>query len=243
MALSKLADAYLKNNDLGLALHSYSDAYDMFKIVRGEESLEVANSLEGLANVYFEKNDLKESMSNYLTAYEMKEKLLDQEHPAIAKLLENMGKVHVEKGETDQALGVFQEVLRLKKLRLGDDSVELAETWENLAIVFEKVLLYDRAIRMYELSYEIKVEKMGECEEVARLEEAMADVYQESGNLEDASTFYYRSLAKKRNILGKDDVELAEITGKIAKLHKRKGEDDAAEKMFQIKKQLEELNE
>ena len=241
-SLQNLGDAYLKNKDLGLALDAYFDAFEMYQAVRGESSLEVANALEGLANVCVSKGDLEGAMENYLAAYEIKEPLLDEEHPSIAKTLENMGMVHSAKGELEQAMGVFQEVLRLKKLRLGDDSMEVAITWENLAEVLAKEGLYDRAIRTYELSYQIKESKLGDSIEIAKLEEMIGDVYSQSGNIDSALSTYYKSLAKQKSILGAAHADLATVTGKIATLHERKGENEIAEQMFEELRKLQGLH-
>ena len=89
--------------------------------------------------------------------------ILGREHAIRSKVLTKIGECFIRKRKHKDALVLLEEALQIH-INVGQDfnDLGLAEIWFNLGIVYCETGRLDKAIDSYEISMEIRRQKLGE---------------------------------------------------------------------------------
>lgn len=102
-SLNNLAVAYQLQGKYGLALNQYIASTEIYRRLRGEESVDFATSLHNLAIVYAAKGEFDQAENLFKRSLELKEKLLGMTHPDLKAIRTNMAKMLRNAGKMDEA--------------------------------------------------------------------------------------------------------------------------------------------
>lgn len=93
LSLNNLAAIYQLQGKYGLALNEYIKSTDIYRKIRGENSLDFATSLHNLGMVYAAKQDYQQAEALFRRSLSIKEGLLNATHPELQAIKENLAKV------------------------------------------------------------------------------------------------------------------------------------------------------
>ncbi len=99
LSLNNLAAIYQLQGKYGLALDEYIKSTEIYRKIRGENSLEFATSLHNLGMVYAARKDFKQAEALFRRSLTIKERLLSSTHPDLQALKENLERVLTESGQ------------------------------------------------------------------------------------------------------------------------------------------------
>ncbi len=99
LSLNNLAATYQLQGKYGLALNEYIKSTDIYRKIRGENSLDFATSLHNLGMVYAAKKDFQQAEALFRRTLEIKEKLLSATHPDLQAIKENLERVLTQSGK------------------------------------------------------------------------------------------------------------------------------------------------
>ena len=136
--------------------------YSEIRKLVGDESPEVAQSLEGLALNLFDLGNFNDSVSLMREALSLRRGLHDGPHPELAETLNNLGFVLGEVGEYRESELLFREALEMKRQLFGDAHPEIAMGMNNVAIVLHDHGEFDAAERMYRDAIDMQRQLLGE---------------------------------------------------------------------------------
>ena len=103
LSLNNLAATYQLQGKYGLALNEYIKSGDIYRKIRGENSLEFASSLHNLGMVYAAKLDYSQAESLFRRSLSIKERLLSATNPELQTVKDNLAKVLTSVGKTEEA--------------------------------------------------------------------------------------------------------------------------------------------
>ncbi len=93
LSLNNLAAIYQLQGKYSFALNEYIKATDIYRKIRGENSLDFATSLHNLGMVYAAKQDFQQAEALFRRSLKIKEGLLRATHPELQAIKENLAKV------------------------------------------------------------------------------------------------------------------------------------------------------
>ncbi|MBL8766782.1 MAG: serine/threonine protein kinase, partial [Planctomycetes bacterium] len=121
------------------------EAYDIRVRLFGENSLEVALSLDGLGQIAFDRARFQEARELFEKALALQRSLPVDVHTDVALVLNNLAATMNRLGHSKEARAMHEEALALRIERYGERSIEVAESWNNLAGVEWREGDYDAA--------------------------------------------------------------------------------------------------
>lgn len=130
-ARSKLADAYLLEDNYQYAIKLYSDI-----LRRNPDNIDI---LQSLAHAYFSKGDVDESKS-------ILEKLVER-HSNNPELLNDLGSIYGASREYDKAIEVLKEAIAI--------SPRYLDAYYSLGITYREIHEFDKAIAIYNRALEM----------------------------------------------------------------------------------------
>jgi tetratricopeptide (TPR) repeat protein len=103
LSLNNLAATYQMQGKYGLALNEYIKSSEIYRKIRGENSLEFASSLHNLGMVYAAKQEFQQAESLFRRSLSIKERLLRTTHPELQAVKENLVQILKKTGKTEEA--------------------------------------------------------------------------------------------------------------------------------------------
>jgi len=169
----------------------------------GNESLDVARTMDSLAIVLAEKGDFTGAEGLFKDTLELRRKLLGNEHPEVAATMINLANVLYRVGERKKAEEEFREALALiRKLKRNQDRDE-AGIMNNLANVLEGEGDYAQAEELNREALALRRKILGmEHLEVADSLDNLAASLMDRGDYDDAEARFHEALAMKQKLLG-----------------------------------------
>jgi tetratricopeptide (TPR) repeat protein len=105
LSLNNLAAVYQLQGKYGLALNEYIKSTDIYRKIRGENSLDFATSLHNLGMVYAAKQDFQQAEALFRRSLAIKENILSATNPELKAIKENLDKVLSMSGERKKPTG------------------------------------------------------------------------------------------------------------------------------------------
>ena len=109
-SLNNLAVSYQLQGKYGLALNQYIESTEIYRKLRGEQSLDFATSLHNLAIVYSARQEYDQAESLFKRSLEIKESLLATTHPDLQALKANMAQMLTKAGKIIEAEKLLRKV-------------------------------------------------------------------------------------------------------------------------------------
>ncbi|MEE4197168.1 MAG: SpoIIE family protein phosphatase [Bacteroidales bacterium] len=153
----------------------------------------------GMADNYIHNNQPEEALTSYHHIYNLFDQLKDT--MALSVVANNMGFLYLDLNEDEKALASFRESLQLGlKAKIG--TVELSKLYSNIGICYQNLKDFDNSIIYLRLALKT-LENLEEYREKARLENLLATLFFNTGDLYNAEVYSRNSIesAKKANAL------------------------------------------
>lgn len=103
LSLNNLAATYQLQGKYGFALNEYIKSSEIYRKIRGENSVEFASSLHNLGMVYAAKQEFQQAESLFRRSLSIKERLLSTTHPELQAVKNNLAEVLKKTGKTEEA--------------------------------------------------------------------------------------------------------------------------------------------
>jgi tetratricopeptide (TPR) repeat protein len=154
--------AFMKG-DHDAAQARYEEALSLYRRLFGDDSMEVAETMNDLAIVLEEgKADYDGARPLLERALAIRSAHLGERHRDVAQAINNLGMLHYRKGDLDEAERLFRKALAINRDLLGADHIEVASGLNNLALVLRDKGDYDRAAELFEQTLAIDRRVLGE---------------------------------------------------------------------------------
>jgi serine/threonine-protein kinase len=199
----------------------------------GDESPDVATSLNRLGEVARLKADYAGSEMLFREALATRRKLLGAESKDVAESLNNLGILLVERGNYGEAEGLLREALATRRKLFGDEHAEVATSLNGLGRLMsdngkfgQAESLYRQALTMHRKLYG------GRHPSVATCMNNLAAMLQEQGDFNGAKTLFREALALRLELLGEEHPDVAVSMANLASVLQDTGEYDEAERLY-----------
>jgi len=163
--LVKLGSAILEISSDGNeeVFNCYSLAQEMYEEREDCKNIEYADLIIFIGEAHLKFEDYDKAMEYFQDALAIYHSILGREHAIRSKVLTKIGECFIRKRKHKDALVLLEEALQIH-INVGQDfnDLGLAEIWFNLGIVYCETGRLDKAIDSYEISMEIRRQKLGE---------------------------------------------------------------------------------
>lgn len=192
--------------------------------------------LQGMIGaVHLQKGDTTQALKYYEETLEIQRKILGESHPDIAKSYNAIAAVYDMQGKYAEALNYCMLALDINKETLGNAHTDTAMTCCNISSIYLKMNDHDKASQWIQkaLTIQSSIEANGTLDK--KEAENRAAIYLAAGNtccvqaqLDDANSWYKKSLAIYENLRGKEAADTATVRGNIARIYHIQGNYDKA---------------
>lgn len=169
----------------------------------GEETLELADCLDGLARVRMAANEHGQARSFYEASLKIRERLLGMENPELAGPLKEIALFYHIQLDLDNAEQMYQRLLAMREyecpegnIGVADVLIDLAEVYTDQGRIHDAMAILDRAVR-------IKLRELGEDNAgLAQDYSDLADLAVAASNYQAAEHYEKKAFQIFRNSLG-----------------------------------------
>lgn len=208
-------------------------ALDKRRALYGEESVEVARSLDRLGEVLKLKADHARALPMYREALVLRRRLLGDGHADTARSVYELADLLGRMGQYAEAEPLFREALALRRKLAGAKSPEVAQSIEGLALnlydrgaVEESVTLMREAVAMQRELHD------GPHPDLAEAINNLGWLLAETGQYKETEKLYREALEMKRVLLGDSHPEIAIGLNNLAFVLQAQGNYEAAEGLY-----------
>jgi non-specific serine/threonine protein kinase/serine/threonine-protein kinase len=199
----------------------------------GEETLDLASSLNDLALLKWNRGDIDGAERLYREALRIRRKALGNEHPDLWSTLNNLAVLLADRGDGDEAEPLYREALRIRRKALGDEHPDVATTLSNLALLLASRGDLDGAEPLYRESLRIRRKVLGdENPDVAVSLGNLATLLHDRGDLAGAEPLYREAIRIRRKTLGDEHPDVAVGLNTLGVLLFSRGDLDGAEPLY-----------
>ena len=132
-----LAQVYRAEGKYSEALPLYARALEIYTRLYGQESREIADTLEGEGELFYSLNDYAQAGQILTKSLAMRQRLLPKDSPYIAQVKNDLGEVYTATGAFDQAEPLLTEAFAFRK-QTSSTSFDMAESLEALGVLYRK---------------------------------------------------------------------------------------------------------
>ena len=192
-------------NDLKQAEALFAESLEVRKAKFGEESLEVASSLNYLAAAIDKQESPprhKDAEELYRRSLAIREKLASATNPdLIARTLNNLGTCVRDQGRFREAEDLFRRAVKIIEDKYGPEHVDVAGGLNNLGFCLYKQDAYAAAEPVFERSVAIKRKVLGEKHySLAITLTGLGDLNQKQEKFEKAEQYYREVVEIRRGV-------------------------------------------
>jgi len=231
-SMGNMASLYLDQGRYDEAEPLYLETLETQKRVLGDDHPDTLISMGNLANLYVDQGRYDEAEPLYLETLEIQKRVLGDDHPDTLISMGNLANLYNDQGRYDEAEPLYLETLETQKSVLGDDHPYRLTSTNNLANLYREQGRYDEAEPFYLETLETQERVLGD-EHLNTLITVhnLACLYRDTDRLDEAGRGFERVQrfcdAKLRPEHGFSLANLDEH----AKLLRRTGDDDGADRM------------
>ena len=177
--------------------------------LRGEQHLDVADSLIGLGGVRWHKGEYDAARPLLEEGLMLREGLLGPEAPLVADSLQNLGNLLWSRGQYDEARGLLAGALAIREKK-APEGPEVASTLNSLGAIAFKRGDYAEAGRMWERTLVIREKVLGPDHPlIAQVLNNLAVVHTFNGDPAGARPLLERAVGIQEKVLGSKHPDLA----------------------------------
>jgi serine/threonine-protein kinase len=199
----------------------------------GEETREVAESLDELSNLYLRRDELAKAEAATRRALAIHRALGGEKDPAIAESLNQMALILSEKADFTAAEPLFQEALRINRLHFGRDDKANVAILNNLASLQRQRGDLAAAESLYREAVSLARRVYGPAHPgTSRLLGNLAVLLTQRGDLAGAEATYREALAVAHRAFGEEHPTIALQLTNLASVLVDRGRWTEAEAMY-----------
>lgn len=148
-------DGARRSGDLDAAIVYGREAVALMERQYGDNSLELAGTLENLAAALVDAGATDDALRNYSRSLQIREQVFGPDHPELVPTLEAMVAIHIQAEEFDDAESLLVRILDIETSVYGQRHENVTITWNRLRDVYVRA---------------------GKPDEVARVDAALAEI-------------------------------------------------------------------
>ncbi len=132
------------------------------KVTYGEESEQVATTLNNLGILHQNLGQFDEAEPLYHQAIEIARKTIGEDHPYFARQLNNLAALYEDMGRYAEAEPLYHQAIEFGRRTSGEDHPDFATRLNNLAGLYQAMGRYKEAEPLYHQAIEIDRKTLGE---------------------------------------------------------------------------------
>lgn len=195
----------------------------------------VAESLFNVASLHFRLGSYELAEPLFKESLAIREKKLAADDLDLAKSLNSLAGLYQAMGDYGRAEALFRRALDIRIQKFGLENAVVAGTMKNLGLNYKDRRDYANAEELLLRSLNIFKKVLGREDHpaIASVQNALAVVYQEQGDLDRAAQFYKPALETQQKAFSPDNPELANTIHNLAVLYLLKKDFAKAEPLYQ----------
>ncbi|XP_074659416.1 nephrocystin-3-like [Tubulanus polymorphus] len=199
----------------------------------GEESIDVARTLNELGVLYYLQNDAKTAETFFKRSFEMRRKLLGDKHADVAQSANNLAALYNDQKQYDQAAPLYELALEIRRKNSPVSHQSIASIVKHLSMLYKKQGKLSRAEPLYREAIEIREKVFGPNHpSVATAMVNLAVVCCQLEQQTEALPLYERALRVYEDSLGATHPRVAETLRNLAVLHYERTDYETAAKFY-----------
>ena len=207
----------------------------------GEQSLDVATTLDRLGGAWWHKGEYAKAQPLLEQSMAIRERLLGPDDLAVATSAHNLGNLHLTKAEYEQAQTFMERALAIREKKLGPDHPDVAASLNSLGAVAYKTGNYQKAQQLWERTLAIREKTLGSDHPyLAQTLNNLAVVYTEEGRLAQARAQLERVVQIQEKVLGPKHPDLASGLANLGRVLQLSGDFAGARSLYQRAVDIEE---
>ncbi len=203
------------------------------RAIYGDQSEEVATSMNLLAQVREYQGEYEEAEILYRETLELRRRLHGEQHPEVANSLNNLAALQRNIGDLDAAAALYEQALAIDRSLGSTDPGGIAATMSNLALVRQDQGDLEAAEALMREALSLMRDADGnDHPNVAVATNNLAMMVYNRGDLGEAARLFEEALAMDRQILGDDHPETGNVMSNLAATRKALGQVEVAEALY-----------
>lgn len=144
-----IAEVYVEQEDLDIALHYHKKGLVISIKVLGKEHTDTAKSYSNIGTIYRRQGDYSKALSYYLASQEIFENVLGERHPETAISYNNIASVYCGQKDYAKALDFYFKALEVWRVRLGESHPDVGLVYNNIAYTYKCQEDYHSSLEYY----------------------------------------------------------------------------------------------
>mmetsp|Transcript_21043 Transcript_21043/g.42074 ORF Transcript_21043/g.42074 Transcript_21043/m.42074 type:complete len:1988 (-) Transcript_21043:41-6004(-) len=230
----RIGNVLLCKGEASAALNCFGEVLGIGYASDSINEIEIANALYGRGCAQFCGYQLSDAMKSFHDSLNWKLAKLGENDPGLACIFYQMAHVHLQQSEDEEALTYFEEYVRLLELDPQLNLHEQAQICFTKGIIakmkenFEAALsLYGQALHMFDILFD------GKHEKIASIHFDIGCVRSELGHFRAALHHFGICLSQRREWLGFDHVDVADVLLHMASIYTKENDFELAAKCLQ----------
>lgn len=233
---------HLSENENARALGLLESSREILNRAIGEESVEVATTLNNIGRVLVQKGDFAGAVKYYLRALDIRQKRLGTDHLDYAATAFNAGQSLHQMGEYDQAVALYNQFLKVAMVKFNKQHRDIAVVLSGIAQIYQERKQYKAALELYEQSLEVGRAALGHYHpEVAMLLNRLGNYYFETEDFDSALLTYEEGLCIEQRVLEKTHPNIIVTFSNIGEIYRQKGDYDRAIRLYTQAMKLQKI--
>jgi TPR repeat protein/serine/threonine protein kinase len=223
---ARLGNTYWRLAEYSNAVAMHDKALALRKQLYGEESSEVADSLNDLGKAYLLQGKYPEAVASHTKALELRRKLLGTVHADTATSLNNLAEALRRRMYlSPQTEALFQEALAIRRKLFGDVSLEVAQTLTDYGLAVSRARpiaeisarRLEQAQAMHREALAIRRQLLGDVHpEVAVSLDRLGSSLRYQHKFAEAEAVIREGLEMRRKLLPREHTDLADSLNNLA---------------------------
>ena len=209
-SISNLANVYLVEGRYNEADSNYMRALAIWEKVYKPDHPRIAECLNNLAILYFYQSKFSQAEDFYKKALEIREKSLGPDHLNVSYSLSDLAYLYFAMDRLDEAEPLYLRALAIQEKTLGTDHLMLTNLLDSIATFYKKMGSYQSAEKQALRSLAIRENHPEEDQGglVTTLSNLASLYHHNLLRLEEAETFYRRTLEVQEKMQDSDTEEM-----------------------------------
>jgi serine/threonine protein kinase/lipopolysaccharide biosynthesis regulator YciM len=200
-----LAEAYISDGQLDLAIRLHEETVAGRKALLGPDHGDTLASMNNLAVAYKQAGRLDLAVPLFEQTQERMKATYGPRHINTLSNLQNLAGAYQEVGRLDLAVPLLEQGLQRSRSVLGEDHMHTLTAMNNLALAYRATGKFAKALPLLEQTLERRKEKLGaDHPETLSSMNNLALALQDAGQLEKAVALFEQTLALRKGKLGPD---------------------------------------
>ena len=218
---------------IDFTIEGYEEALRVRPLRLGDESEDVARTLNNLGQCYYRNEDYNRALECFKGTLRVSKKKLGDNHEKIGDTLNSMGEVYTKLRKFQEAQEHFLGALTVRRKTLGDDHVDTATTLHNLGDVYYMINDYDNAMKSYQEAFRIRYFKLGADDvDTAYTRNNMGVIRLKRGENQEALECFTEALRVRQALLGKTHEKTSDTLHNLGLVYKNLKEYQKAIDMY-----------